>query len=356
MTTGRMSRRECLSAAVVVPIAAMTVTASITGAAQAAKNVMNGSIIGKITKFSPRLDSILDVSTPIEVISSNIQWSEGPVWIKNGSYLLFSDPPANIMRKWTADGGTSIFLKPSGHVEPVPAGQFREPGSNGMKVGPDGKVWIADSGSRAIMKLDPVTRQRTVVVDNYKGKRFNSPNDLIISKSGAVYFTDPPYGLTNLDESDIKEMNYNGVFRLSPDGKLDLIEAGLSRPNGLALSPDETKLYVSNSDRASPNIWVYSMGTDGLPTGRTLLRNFRKEYFDQGLPGLPDGMNIDKQGNLFASASGGLYIFAPDGECLGLIAGEPGQALSNCCFGEQGQTLFISACHNILRVRTKTFG
>ncbi|WP_404337063.1 SMP-30/gluconolactonase/LRE family protein [Sphingomonas sp. MMS12-HWE2-04] len=331
-----LSRRACLAGLAALPIAT---------SARAEK-------VGSIQRFDPELDTIVDVDTPIDVIAIGIQWAEGPVWVKQGSYLLFSDPPANTAFRWKEGEGKSVFRKPSGLVGPIPAG-VREAGSNGMALDGKGRLVIADSGTRAITRVDLATGKRTILADRYKGKRFNSCNDVVIARSGAIYFTDPPYGLTEGDNSPLKELPYNGVYRLDTDGKVTLLDSSLSRPNGIGLSPDERTMYVSMSDEARPQILAYPLGADGLPGGARVLRDFSSELAAK-LPGLPDGMKVGASGHLFASGPGGIHILAPDGRKLGTIV--TGEAAANCVFGEDGKTLFVTSSDMVVRLRLKISG
>lgn len=302
-----------------------------------------------ITRFDRGLDSILDVKTPITPIADGIQWAEGPVWVKDGGYLLFSDPPRNIMYRWKEGEGKSVFLEPSGLQGPVPAA-IREPGSNGMAMDAGGRLVIADSGTRAIVRIDLKTRERTILADRFEVKRFNSCNDLVIARDGAIYFTDPPYGLTEGDTSPRKEQPVNGVYRLAPDGTVALIDGTHTRPNGIGLSPDGGTLYVSVSDAATACIYAYPIDSSGQYGMRGILADFRADAA-KGLPGLPDGMKIAASGTLFASGPGGIYVLDRTGKRLGLIS--TGQSAANCAFGEDGRTLFITSSDKVFRLRLK---
>lgn len=304
----------------------------------------------RIERLSPALDRWIAPDERVETIATNIAWAEGPVWVPREQALFFSDPPANIMRRWRSGAGASVFLSPSGAAGTDPK-LVREPGSNGLALAADGRALIvADSGSRAIVRLDLTSRRRTVLADRHAGKRFNSPNDLTIARSGAIYFTDPPYGLVGGDASSIKEQAHNGVYHLSRDGGTALIDGALSRPNGIALSPDERRLYVSVSDEKAPRIMVYDLDARGLPTGR---RVFLDAVTLHG-PGLPDGMKVTADGTLFCSAPGGMYVLTSEAEPLGLVVN--GGPIANCCFGEDGATLFMTANHAVLRLRLRRSG
>jgi gluconolactonase len=309
--------------------------------------------MGSITRLDPALDALIDPASPVEVIARGYRWSEGPVWVRDGGYLLFSDVPANVVYRWTRCDGARPFLSPSGLAGPIPAG-IREAGANGLAVAADGGLIVADSGSRAIARVDLATKHKTILADRFEGKRFNSCNDVATGRGGAIYFTDPSYGLADGDESPLKELDFNGVFRLQPDGKVELIDRSLSRPNGIALSPAGDKLYIGCSDEKRPEIRVYDLAVDGSPTGpgRQLV-DFSAELARK-LPGLPDGLEVARTGHLFASGPGGLYIIAPDGTKLGMIA--LGKAVANCAFGEDGKTLFLTASDMVARVRLKVSG
>jgi gluconolactonase len=206
-----------------------------------------------VRRLSPLLDRILAPDAVCETIATGIQWAEGPLWVPSQAALFFSDPPANLIRRWRRGEGAIPYLRPSGAAGTDPK-LVREPGANGLALGTDGRLRIADSGTRAITVLDLATKTKTVLVDRYRGKRFNSPNDLQIARSGAIYFTDPPYGLVDGDNSSLKELEQNGVYRWTPNGEPVLLDGTLTRPNGVGLSPDERTLYVSVSDEHAAGI------------------------------------------------------------------------------------------------------
>ncbi len=306
---------------------------------------------GKITRFDAALDQLLNTASPIEVIADGLRWAEGPVWVREGSYLLFSDVPANVVHRWRKGEGARPFLAPSGLAGPVPAG-IREAGANGLAIDADGALIMADSGTRAIARVDLTTKRKTILADRFEGRRFNSCNDVAIARDGAIYFTDPPYGLADGDASPLKELAFNGVYRVVPGDAPQLIDRSLRRPNGVALSPAGDRLYVACSDEAAPEIRVYDLGKDGLATGpgRQFV-DFAPEHA-RGLPGLPDGLKVAASGHLFASGPGGIYVITPEGRKLGLIA--TGKAIANCAFGEDGRTLFLASSDKVARVRLKT--
>lgn len=308
--------------------------------------------VGQIHREAPALDALIAPDARIEKLADGFRWSEGPVWIDEGDYLLFSDVPANKIFRWSEQDGVSVFLDPSGYGGPEPEG-FREPGSNGLIRGPGNSILVADHGNRALVQLDLATRKKTFLATRYEGKRFNSPNDLVRASSGAIYFTDPPYGLEGLNKSPLKELPHNGVYRLDPDGKVTLLDTSLSFPNGIILSPDERTLYVANSDPDRPIWMAYGLDPAGGIASRRVFADASAES-KAGLPGLPDGMAMDRQGNVFATAPGGVLIFSADGERLGRI--DTGTAVANLAFAEDGKTLYLTSNNMLVRLRTRTRG
>jgi gluconolactonase len=300
----------------------------------------------RIRRLSPKLDRVIAPQAEVETIATGIQWAEGPVWVRPGDYLLFSDPPANLIRRWTRAEGVRPFLYPSGKGGTDPK-LVREPGSNGLAMDHQGRLLIADSGTRAITRVDLATRQKTVLVDRYQGKRFSSPNDLHVAKSGAIYFTDPPYGFAQGDQSPLKELPYNGVYRWMEGGEAVLIDGELTLPNGIALSPDETRLYVSVSDEKAPRIMVYDLDAKGMPKDRKLFLDAAPMHA-KGVPGVPDGMKVAADGTMFCSGPGGMMILTPEAEPIGLI--EDGKPIANCAFGEAGDTLFLTSSDRVFRL------
>ncbi|MCD2324037.1 SMP-30/gluconolactonase/LRE family protein [Sphingomonas sp. IC-56] len=333
-----LSRRACLAAAAALPLAARAHAYAPQAPA--------------VQRFDPELDRILATDAKVEVIASGYRWTEGPVWVRDGGYLLFSDVPANIVHRWQPGRGAAPFLQPSGLVGPIPAA-IREAGANGLAIDAQGRLVMADSGTRAIARVDLKTKRKTILADRYAGKRFNSCNDVVIARSGAIYFTDPPYGLAEGDTSPLKEMKANGVYRLATDGRVTQLDGSLTRPNGIGLSPDERTLYVAQSDEQRPVLLAYPLDAQGRASPPRVLVDFRQDVV-AGLPGLPDGMEVAASGHLFASGPGGIHVLAPDGRRLGLIS--TGKAAANCNFGEDGRTLFITSSDSVVRVRLKLSG
>ena len=315
-----------------------------------AQRTANYPSLGKIYREDPRLDQLLDQNAKIEILASGFTWAEGPVWNAAGKYLLFSDVPRNTVFQWRPESGVSVYLKPSGYTG---LGDYsKEPGSNGLTFDAEGRLVSCEHGDRRISRLEKDGGKRTLV-DNYQGKRLNSPNDLVYKSNGDLYFTDPPYGLPKQAEDATRELDFCGVYRLSKSGQLTLLTKELSRPNGLAFSPDEKTLYVANSD-PDKAIWMsFPVKPDGT-LGKSKVFADVTAMVTAGLPGLPDGMKVDIKGNLFASGPGGIHVYSPDGTRLGRI--ETGEKTANCAWGDDGRTLYMTADMYVCRVKTKTSG
>jgi gluconolactonase len=308
--------------------------------------------IGQIVKEDARLDQVVAPGSVFEVIGSGFDWSEGPLWVKRDGFLLFSNIPPNSIMKWKPGEGVTLFMKPSGYTGVAPYG--REPGSNGLTLDREGRLILAEHGDRRIARLEWNGGKRTLA-DNYQGKRLNSPNDVIVKSNGDIYFTDPIYGLPGREkDTEHRELDFCGVFRWSSKtGAVTLLTKELSRPNGLAFSPDEKTLYVANSDPERAIWMAYPVKDDGTIGAGKLVRDVTK-MVSKELPGLPDGMKVDAKGTLFATGPGGVHVMLPDGTLLGRL--ETGQATSNCAWGEDGTVLFMTANMYVARVKTLTKG
>jgi gluconolactonase len=298
-----------------------------------------GQKVGRVERIDPALDRIIDPAATITIIATGLRWAEGPTWVKRDNSLLFGDPGANIVYRWREGGRATPFLSPSGLQTPVPPA-LREPGLNGIAIDASGALIGADSGTRAIVRVDMKTKARTILADRYQGKRLNSPNDLCIARSGAIYFTDPTYGLREGDTSPLREVAQCGLYRLDPDGQVTLIEGAYRRPNGVALSPDERTLYLALSDEKMPEMRAYMLDDRGAATGQRLFYDMRAQ-FAAGLPGLPDGIKVMGDGTIFATGPGGVHVLTPDGRAIGLIS--TGRAIANCCIGMDGRALFLTS-------------
>lgn len=306
--------------------------------------------LGKIERISPKLDDLIAPNTSIEKLAEGFDWSEGPVWMKKGNYLLFSDVPSNCVYMWREGEGITLFLRPSGYTGSIPRGG--EPGSNGLTVDSQSRLVLCQHGDRRVARLERKGEFK-ILAEYYKNRRFNSPNDLIYHSNGDLYFTDPPYGLMKQNDDPAKEMLINGVYRVKPDGEVTLLIDNLSFPNGIAFSPDEKILYVAISDPKRPVIMAYDVMRDGtVRNGRVFIDTTKLMTPDR--KGLPDGLKVDKQGNLFATGPGGVLVIGPDGAHLGTI--NTGEATANCGWGEDGSVLYITADMYLCRVQTNTRG
>lgn len=295
--------------------------------------------------------ALVPSNAKLERIGDGFTWTEGPLWVPEGRYLLFSDVPKNRIYRWSRGRGASLFLEPSGGRSEIKG--FREPGSNGLKRAGRGFLVMADQGNRGISLLNLTTKQKRVLVRGYQGKRFNSPNDVVVGPDGSLWFTDPPYGLEGVDASPLKEQPVNGVYRLSPGGAVTRVEAELRYPNGIGFSPDGRTLYVSNSDPQRAVIMAYDVSRSGQVSSRRLFADMTAIAGKR--PGLPDGMAVDERGNLFATGPGGIHILSPSGRALGMIS--TGDAISNCTFGgPDGRTLFLTSNHAVYSLRTNVRG
>ena len=309
--------------------------------------------VGNIGRLHSDIDALIPEDATIEVLAMGFTWSEGPVWIPDADgglpphSLLFSDIPNNRIHCWNAQNGLSVFLEPAGFTGPASYG--RERGSNGLALDREGRLLCCEHGDRRISVLEKNGGKRTLA-DSWDGKRFNSPNDLAVHDSGAIYFTDPPYGLPGLEQSDAAEQGHNGVYRLDPDGTVSLL-ATQTRPNGIGLSPDERTLYVANSDQAPHKLWfAYDVQPDLTLSGKRVFHDANTSPEE----GVPDGLAVDEQGNVFATGPGGVWVFAADGTLLGKIS--PPERPANVGFGEDGRSLFMTARTGLYRIRLASLG
>lgn len=313
------------------------------------QDTLNFPALGRIERNDPKLDALIAPEAKLEVLASGFEWAEGPVWLPRERALLFSDIPRNSVMMWREGEGVKLWLKPSGFTGPLEYG--KEPGSNGLTLDKQGRVVFCEHGDRRVSVLEQDGGKRTLV-DNYMGKRLNSPNDAVFHSNGDLYFTDPPYGLPKNWDDPRRELDFCGVYRLGRDGKLTLLTRDMSRPNGIAFSPDEKTLYVANSDPKRAIWMAFPVNSDGtLGTGRVFADVTAMVGKHKGLP---DGMKVDASGNLFATGPGGVHIYSHGGKLLGRI--ETNEATANCAWGDDGSTLYITADMWLCRVKTKTRG
>ncbi len=305
--------------------------------------------LGSVERLDPAINALIPEGAQIEKLAGGFDWSEGPVWNAAQGTLLFSDVPRNVIFEWKEGTGTRDYLYPSGYTGAVRRGG--EPGSNGLTFDAEGRLVICQHGDRRVARLE-ADGSFTSLARLWKMRRFNSPNDLVHDSAGNLYFTDPPYGLPQRNDDPNKELLFSGVFLLRSNGEVVLLTRELSFPNGVALSPDEKTLYVAVSDPARSVIMAYPIKEDNtLDAGRV--------FFDamplrsQG-KGLPDGLKVDKSGNLFATGPGGVLVISPEAKHLGTI--KTGQATANCAFGDDGSMLYITADMFLCRIQTSTLG
>ncbi len=300
---------------------------------------------GKIIRLDPAFDALVPKDACIERVATGFTFTEGPLWRPQGT-LWFSDVPGNVVRSVTPSGEVKVIIEKAGGTVAAPPGSFIGP--NAMIADKDGAVLLCQHGNRRIVRVAK-DMTMTPYIEKFEGHRLNSPNDLIYRSDGTLYFTDPPYGLIRQDADPAKELKFNAVF-LYAKGKLIPAITDLGRPNGIALSPDEKTLYVSNSDERK-RLWMkYDVAADGT------VSNGRVFYDLAGAKerGIPDGMKVDSQGNVYASGPEGVWVFSPDGKHLGTI--QPGETAANCAWGEDGKTLYITASTSIYRIRVNIPG
>jgi gluconolactonase len=313
--------------------------------------------VGKIERLRPRaFNRLVPRDAVLEKLAGGFAWTEGPVWVnKDGGYLLFSDIPNNSIFKWKeGDTKATRFLQPSGLAA---KNNLKEPGSNGLLLDSEGRLVAMDHGNRRIYRLEK-DGKKTTLVDKYKGKRLNSPNDGVYHSNGDLYFTDPPYGLMLKGKEKEgfpgQELDFCGVYRLSKNGKLTLLTKEMSKPNGIAFSPDEKTLYVGNSDPDKPIWMAFPVKEDGTLGKGEVFFDATELAKNKDNKGLPDGMKVDKKGNLFATGPGGVLVFSRAGKHLGTI--NTGVNTSNCNWGNDGTVLYITANHDLCRIKLSTKG
>lgn len=321
------------------------------------KNATEKKIDSVQNRFSIEIldDEALQIISPsaeIKEIASGYAWTEGPLWIADGNYLLFSDIPNNKIFKIHADGETTEFLNPSGYTGEMP--REGEMGSNGLLLNQDGDLVLLQHGDRRIAKMDasldsPIPKYITLV-DNYNGKKFNSPNDGVFDSEGNLYFTDPPYGLQEGVNDLAKELDFQGVYCLKTSGELVLMDK-LTRPNGITFSQDGSKMYVAVSDPEHAVWYRYDVVAPGEVKNRALLYDVTDLVGKKGQQGLPDGMKMHSQGYLFATGPGGVWVFNENGIPVARIF--TGEATSNCAFSKNEKTLFITADDYVLKMDLK---
>jgi gluconolactonase len=307
---------------------------------------------GSIERTDPALNELINEDAQIEILAEGYKWSEGPVWVESQHMLLFSDVPRNTIFKWTEENGAEVYMMPSGYTGSEPP-KMREPGSNGLALDTEGNLILCQHGDRRVARmnasLDAPKPDFVTIADRWDNKRFNSPNDVVVSRGGDFYFTDPPYGLPKQENDSTRETKFQGVYKVSKDGKVTLLVDSITRPNGIALTPDEKTLIVANSDPAKPNWYAFDLLENDSVTNARIFYNTSKEAATE--KGVPDGFRIDKKGNMFATGPGGIWIFNPQGKVIGkLKLPEP---TANCALADDDKTLYITSNMYLLRLKMR---
>jgi gluconolactonase len=340
-----------LSVKFVILLLAVGVTITGCGGEQTEPGTSEQLAESDVEVLDEAVTELIDPNATLIELGNGYAWSEGPVWVEEHGFLLFSDIPNNVIHKWTPGEGVSPYLDPAGYTGEEPRGG--ELGSNGLYISLEGNLLLAQHGDRRIARMDaPLNEPEanfTTIAGSYNGLRLNSPNDLVQHSNGDIYFTDPPYGLEEQADDSTKELDFQGVFRVTPEGEVVLLADELSRPNGIELSPDEKTLYVANSSSENPVWMAYDVTEEGnLANGRV--------FHDAGDfvgvdPGSQDGMDVDADGNIYATGPGGVWIFSPEGTVIGKI--KTNKPTANCTIGQDGKTLFITASDQLLSIPLK---
>jgi len=312
------------------------------------------SAVGKIELYDTSAGRFIDSNAVIDIIGRHYLWSEGPVWVLAKQMLLFSAVRENKIYQWNGKDTPVAYLTPSGYTDT--AYRDGENGSNGLALDKEGRLLLCQSGNRQVARLNaPLDSPKavfTVLAPNFKGKKFNSPNDLVADSKGNIYFTDPIYGLPKHENDPTRELPFEGVYRISPDGKVTLLIDSISRPNGIALSPDEKILYIGSSNDHHPRWYIYSLDSSGGVKGGSVLLDETVQLQKATIKQSADGFKVDKYGNLFAAGPDGINIISPAGKLLGLIR-IYNRPASNCAFNETKDVLYITAADLVLRVKLK---
>jgi gluconolactonase len=301
-----------------------------------------------LQKIEPRFSTIVSKNAKAEILADGFLWSEGPVWVESHKMFIFSDVKKNVIYKWTKAKGKEVYLKPSGYTGTIPRGG--ELGSNGLGLNIKGQLVICQDGDRVVSIMDaPLDKPKPKfikIATNYKGKKFDSPNDLAFLSNGDIYFTDPPYGLEKNVNDPLKEAPYQGVYKISANGTITLLTDTLTRPNGIAFFPGGKTILISNSDPAKAYWYAYDLDRNGLFTHGRIF--YSAMAASKTATGLPDGMKIDKKGTVFASGPGGIWVFNKTGKLLGKIL--VNDIVSNCSLSGDEKTLYVTSNHRVLRV------
>lgn len=301
--------------------------------------------LGSIERISSDINKLIDLDSKIEILAEGFDWSEGPVWSKKLNSILFSDVPKNVIYKWNEKEGLSVFSKPIGYSGKVP--NSKKAGTNGLTIDSEGNLIICMHGDRMIAKMENLnTEKLSSIIRSYNNKLLNSPNDLVYDSYGNLFFTDPPYGLLEGDNDKLKEIPYNGVYKLSPNGNIELLIKNLTRPNGISISNDEKILYVANSDNNNPIIMKYELSKNGIKNPMVFFDG--KELAKNDI-GLFDGLKVHPTGTVFATGPGGVLIIKENGDHIGTIRTEVRTA--NCAFDDKFEYLYMTSDMFLTRIK-----
>ena len=304
---------------------------------------------GEIERLDPSLDLLIPKNATLELLAEGFQWAEGPLWVPNLNGVLFTDVPKNTAYLWTESEGLSEFISPSGMTNHAP--HSSNEGANGLTLDSQGNLILCQHGDRRIARLRKWSFEEPeyeTLIDHYDGKWFNSPNDLVFSKTNDLYFTDPPYGLKKQDEDSLKELEFNGIYKWSLSKGLTLLNKMLSRPNGIALSSDEKTVYVGNSDKKNAIIAAFDLVDGELINQRVF---FDGKTIKRNGSGLFDGLKVHSSGVIFATGPGGVLVINSEGKHLGTI--RPGKATANCAFDPKEEYLYLTSNDVLARVKLK---
>ena len=307
--------------------------------------ISQDKFIGSVERLSPEIDNLIEKSAKIEILADGFEWSEGPVWSSQLNSVLFSDVPENVIYSWNEDKGLGTFTRPIGYSGKVP--NLKKAGTNGLTIDADGNLIICMHGDRKITRLEKLNINRKVtLVNSFDGNLLNSPNDLVYDSEGNLYFTDPPYGLLEGDNDKLKEIEFNGVYKVSPNGDIEVLVKNLTRPNGISISNDEKILYVANSDKNNPVIMQYDLSEEGAKNPSIFFDG--RELTKKDI-GLFDGLKVHPTGNVFATGPGGVLVIKENGDHIGTIRTEVRTA--NCAFDENFQYLYMTSDMFLTRIK-----
>ena len=307
--------------------------------------ISQDKFIGSVERLSPEINNLIEKSAKIEILADGFEWSEGPVRSSQLNSVLFSDVPENVIYSWNEDKGLGTFTRPIGYSGKVP--NLKKAGTNGLTIDADGNLIICMHGDRKITRLEKLNINRKVtLVNSFDGNLLNSPNDLVYDSKGNLYFTDPPYGLLEGDNDKLKEIEFNGVYKVSPNGDIEVLVKNLTRPNGISISNDEKILYVANSDKNNPVIMQYDLSEEGAKNPSIFFDG--RELTKKDI-GLFDGLKVHPTGNVFATGPGGVLVIKENGDHIGTIRTEVRTA--NCAFDENFQYLYMTSDMFLTRIK-----